>query len=189
MLATTPKRDAILDAALELFEEHTYAGCAMPLVAARAGVGAGTIYRYFHSKEALVNALYQQWKAAMGEYLFAAADPEAEPRAAFGHLWRQLLVFAADHPKALAFLETHKHAPYLDADSRSAAAAVDATAAALAVHLQSTGAVRAAPPEELIALVFGAFVGLTKAIAAGALIFDDALITRTEHAVWHLLAA
>ncbi len=56
-------------------------------------------------------------------------------------------------------------------------------------RLQSTGAVRAAPPAELIALVFGAFVGVTKAVAAGALTLDDALVTRTEHAVWHLLAA
>lgn len=189
MLATTSKRDAILNAALELFEERTYAGCAMPLVAERAGVGAGTIYRYFASKEALANALYQRWKAEMAAYLFDTAVPADGPRAAFGHLWRQLLSFAADHPQALAFLETHKHAPYLDDDSRAASADVDVAAAAFAESLQSTGAVRAAPPAELIALVFGAFVGLTKAIDAGSVTLDDALIARTEEAVWRLLAA
>lgn len=189
MPVTASKRDAILDAALALFEERTYAGCAMPLVAERAAVGAGTIYRYFASKEALANALYRRWKAEMAAYLFDTAVPEAEPRVAFAHLWRQLLAFAADHPQALAFLETHKHAPYLDDDSRAASADVDDAAAAFVVSLQSTGAVRAAPPAELIALVFGAFVGLTKAIDAGSVTLDDALITRTEHAVWHLLAA
>ncbi len=172
-----------------MFEERTYAGCAMPLVAQRAQVGAGTIYRYFASKEALANALYQRWKAEMAAYLFATTASDEEPRAAFGHLWRQLLAFAADHPQALAFLETHKHAPYLDDDSTAASAAIDAAAAAMVERLQSTGAVRPAPPAELIALVFGAFVGLTKAIDAGAVTFDDALITRTEHAVWHLLSA
>ena len=189
MPVTVSKRDAILAAALVLFEERTYAGCAMPLVAERAAVGAGTIYRYFASKEALANALYQRWKAEMAVYLFEAVSLEAEPRAAFAYLWRQLLAFAADHPQALAFLETHQHAPYLDDDSRAASAAIDAAAAAMVGRLQSTGAVRPAPPAELIALVFGAFVGLTKAIDAGAVTFDDALITRTEHAVWHLLSA
>lgn len=189
MLAISDKREAILAAALELFEERTYAGCAMPLVADRAGVGAGTIYRYFASKEALGNALYQRWKAEMARYLFDGGPSVDEPRAAFGHLWRQLMAFAIDHPRALAFLETHKHAPYLDEDSRVAAIAIDVAAAAFAADLQATGAVRAAPPAELIALVFGAFVGLTKAIDTGAVTVDHDFLTRTEHAVWHLLAA
>jgi TetR/AcrR family transcriptional regulator, repressor of fatR-cypB operon len=39
----TSKRDAILDAALELFSERTFASTPMPELAQRAGVGAGTI--------------------------------------------------------------------------------------------------------------------------------------------------
>ncbi len=61
----TSKRDAILDAALELFSERTFASTSMPELAQRAGVGAGTIYRYFDSKDALVNALFQRWKTEM----------------------------------------------------------------------------------------------------------------------------
>jgi TetR/AcrR family transcriptional regulator, repressor of fatR-cypB operon len=53
----TGKREAILNAALQLFTEFGFHGTAMPQVAERAGVGAGTIYRYFTSKEALVNTL------------------------------------------------------------------------------------------------------------------------------------
>src|SRR5688572_22338077 len=56
------KREAILDAALELFVERGFFGTAVPEIADRAGVGAGTIYRYFESKEALVNAIYRQEK-------------------------------------------------------------------------------------------------------------------------------
>src|SRR5690349_16044689 len=65
--STSPadKREAILAAALELFVERGFHGTAVPEVADRAGVGAGTIYRYFASKEALVNALYQKYKAEL----------------------------------------------------------------------------------------------------------------------------
>ena len=58
------KEEAILAAALELFAERGFYGTAVPAVAQRAGVGAGTIYRYFDNKEALVNVLYRRWKQA-----------------------------------------------------------------------------------------------------------------------------
>src|ERR1035437_2808422 len=41
------KREAILGAALELFAERGFHGTAVPQIADKAGVGAGTIYRYF----------------------------------------------------------------------------------------------------------------------------------------------
>ena len=61
-------REAILDAALHLFTERTFAACPVPLVAERAGVATGTIYRYFPSKEALVNEVYRRWNKVLAEY-------------------------------------------------------------------------------------------------------------------------
>ena len=46
------KREAVLGAALELFVERGFHGTTVPEIAERAGVGAGTIYRHFASKEA-----------------------------------------------------------------------------------------------------------------------------------------
>ena len=43
------KSTAILEAALALFAERGYDGTPVPLIAEKAGVGAGTIYRYFES--------------------------------------------------------------------------------------------------------------------------------------------
>lgn len=45
----------------------------MPLVAERAGVGAGTIHRSFASKEVLVNELFRFWKTEPATALGAAA--------------------------------------------------------------------------------------------------------------------
>ena len=42
---TQNKREAILKAAMELFGELGYDGTTMPMIADRAKVGAGTIYR------------------------------------------------------------------------------------------------------------------------------------------------
>ncbi|MFN0246911.1 MAG: TetR/AcrR family transcriptional regulator, partial [Kofleriaceae bacterium] len=65
------KREAILDAALELFVERGFFGTAVPEIADKAGVGAGTIYRYFESKEALVNAIYRQQKQRFAHVVLA----------------------------------------------------------------------------------------------------------------------
>lgn len=47
----------ILDAALKLFAEKGFAATTMAELAAMAGVTAGTIYRYFPSKDALIDAV------------------------------------------------------------------------------------------------------------------------------------
>src|SRR5678816_3665327 len=63
------KRRRILDAALGVFAAKGYHGTSVPEVADAAGVGVGTLYRYFEDKNALVNELYrdakQRLKAAL----------------------------------------------------------------------------------------------------------------------------
>ncbi|MCJ7500817.1 TetR/AcrR family transcriptional regulator, partial [bacterium] len=52
------KRQAIMEAALDLFVELGFHGAPTSLIAKRAGVGVGTIYRYFQSKEELIHRIY-----------------------------------------------------------------------------------------------------------------------------------
>lgn len=47
-------------AAVQVFEEHGYAGTTTNRVAARAGVSVGTLYQYFPNKEALAVALLER---------------------------------------------------------------------------------------------------------------------------------
>ena len=80
------KREAITAAALELFVERGFYGTAVPEIADLAGVGAGTIYRYFESKEALVNAIYREQKAVFSArrdrpFPVDCAHPRAVPLA------------------------------------------------------------------------------------------------------------
>lgn len=181
------KREAILDAALALFCEHTYDGTRVPLVAERAGVGAGTIYRYFEGKEALVNAVYRRAKAAMKAALVDSAPAGGQPRDEFSHWWRGLWRFATAEPQAFAFLETHHHAPYLDAESHAVGADVVAAATAFVARAQAAGAVKRVAPEVLIALVFGAFTGLMKCAADTGFAVDERTIAETEDCVWKML--
>ena len=56
------RADEIMDAAARVFAERGYHGTNVPEVAAAAGVGIGSLYRYFADKEALVNEVYRDAK-------------------------------------------------------------------------------------------------------------------------------
>ena len=49
-------KEAILEAALEVFRERGYEGTTIPAIADRAGIAQGTLYNYFPSKEKLLFA-------------------------------------------------------------------------------------------------------------------------------------
>ena len=113
------KREAILAAALDLFNERSFNGTPMPLVAERAGVGAGTIYRYFESKEALGNVVYRDLQAG------AAAPPgRARPSRADAapgvprHVARACGSSSATTRPRSAFSRRTTTRSYLDADER-----------------------------------------------------------------------
>jgi TetR/AcrR family transcriptional regulator, repressor of fatR-cypB operon len=183
------KREAILDAALELFSERTFASTPMPELARRAGVGAGTIYRYFDSKDALVNALFQRWKTEMTEIVSGDIPAGLTPREQFTHWWRGLWGFATEHPAAFLFLETHHHAAYLDAASRRVGAQLSDRAITYLREGQRLGAIRKGSPEVLMALVMGAFTGLVKSATEHNRPLTRSTLETSEDAVWALLAA
>ncbi|UDF05204.1 TetR/AcrR family transcriptional regulator [Asticcacaulis sp. AND118] len=59
-LSPDVRRDALLQAAYDLFSRHGYADTRMDDVAAAAGVSKGTVYLYFPTKEALFEALLRR---------------------------------------------------------------------------------------------------------------------------------
>ena len=59
--------EAILDAAMQVLEEHGYAGFTIEAVALRARAGKPTIYRWWKSKGALLVELQERLSAPLGE--------------------------------------------------------------------------------------------------------------------------
>ncbi len=179
-----PKRQAILDAALDLFAERGFHGTAVPLVADRAQVGAGTVYRYFASKEALVNELFQFWKQQLGRALLDEFPQKAGTRAQFHEIWKRLHRFAAVHPKAVAFLELHHHHHYLDARSRAVEDALLQPLKFFVVDAQQKKTLRAVAPELLMAMVYGTFTALLRAGWERRITLTQSLLDEAESALW-----
>jgi len=100
-------RERLVRAALELFTTEGYHASTTPLIASRAGIAEGTIYRHFESKEQLLNEIF---RAAL-RLLVAPVNESSNARSCREHLdhiatvWRDIananpplirLVFATD---------------------------------------------------------------------------------------------
>jgi AcrR family transcriptional regulator len=72
-------RDRIVEVAREVFREQGY-DASLDLVAKRAGVGAGTLYRHFPTRENLVDAIMQSWVDRVDESVGKVLAHEGPPR-------------------------------------------------------------------------------------------------------------
>ena len=184
----TPKREAILSAALDLFAERGFYGTPVPMIAERARVGAGTLYRYFSSKEEMANALYQRWKTAFAAELIKDLEPNLPPREGFRRVWRRMLDFQSKYPIVMKFLELHHHHSYLDQKSRAVEQRALTPIRDFVVLAQTRKVIKPMAPEAIIALVYGAYVGLVRAAEEGYLELEPKVIEGTEAAVWDAIA-
>ncbi|MFT3764948.1 MAG: TetR/AcrR family transcriptional regulator [Minicystis sp.] len=183
------KRQRLLRAALELFAERGFHGTAVPLVAERAGVGAGTVYRFFESKEELVNEVFRDAKARLQTALTDGLDLTLAPKPLFDAFWARLVAFARAEPIAFHFLELQDHAPYLDARSQTLERDVLTPIYLACARFQEEGVLRAEMPvDATMAFIWGAFVGLMKAERNGYLKLGDAALAEARDACWRAFA-
>jgi len=178
------RRESILDAALHCFVEHGFHGTAIPQIARRAGIAAGTIYHYFDSKEALVNALYRKWKGEVAQRVFMAFPQTARFREQFSTIWKEMFAFAMEHPAEFAFIELHNHASYLDAESRAVDGRLKDFARMVIAQAQAQGELKPLDATVLMELVFGAFNGMMRAHWEGRIELTDDVVASAEEACW-----
>lgn len=74
-----PRRAVILKQAIETFAQEGFRHADVQVIADRANVGKGTVYRNFASKEELFDAATYDVLARLGEYMFAATEGIDEP--------------------------------------------------------------------------------------------------------------
>jgi len=183
------KREAILAAALELFVERGFYGTAVPEIADRAGVGAGTIYRYFESKEALVNELYREHKLRFGQVALDEFPVTAPTREQFRVLWMRMARFAVDHPSSFVFLELHHHARYLDAPSHEVEHRMTALFREVVVAAQARGELKPGDPRVLMGLVMGGFIGVIRGCVDDDRPLGEADWKWAEQCMWEAIRA
>jgi AcrR family transcriptional regulator len=152
------RRSRLLAAAGRVFAREGL-DAPVPAIAAEAGVGIGTVYREFCSKEALVAALALErleWHSEEIRRALAEPDPGA---ALHGLLWRAAQHQAADHVVGAALAATGE-----DPEVQAALRRVTRAMGRLLREAQAAGAVR---PDATAADVRVMFAALRGVLAEG----------------------
>jgi len=181
------KRDEIVRAALELIAEHGFHNAPMAVIANRAGVAAGTIYRYFENKDVLINELYREVEAKLHAVLREGYETEKPFRERFLHLGTALLRYFIENPLDFKYLEQFHNSPYGVAFRRDKflgeKAGCDVSRELFADGV-SRQIVKDLPLVILFALAFGPLVAVARDHILRFVTLDDLLIARTIEACW-----
>jgi len=181
------KRDDIIRASLDLIAEHGFHGAPIAMIAEKAGVGAGTIYRYFENKDVLITELYRELERKLIAALTEGYSDEKSIRERFIYLYSKLFKYFISHPINFRFLEQYYNSPYgvsLRRDkimSKSAKSDIFMDLFEQGIRQQ---VLKDLPLFMQAALAFGPLIILVRDHTLGLIVLDDELITKSIEACW-----
>ncbi len=189
IMKTSDKRDNIMQAAMDLIVEHGFHGAPMAMIAEKAGVAAGTIYRYFESKDALIMELYRELEVKLTARLLEGYSTELSIREQFIHLGTALLRYFIEHPLQFRYIEQYHDSPYGVSLRRDRLMGKnDRGDVNLFKDLLEQGIARQmlkdVPLIVIFALAFAPLMFLTRDHILGFVNMDEALIKKTTEACW-----
>jgi AcrR family transcriptional regulator len=180
------KRAAIIQAAIELVGEYGFHGAPMAMVAQKAGVAAGTIYRYFESKDILITEAF----ADLEKRLLAAIMenyPEGRPvRERFLHMAKIIVHYCISSPMEFRFLEQFHNSPYGGAHRRDKIfGKLDKDISTeLFNEARTEQIMKDLPLAILFALAFGPLLNICRDHILEFITLDEQLIEKTVDACW-----
>ena len=180
----TDKRSAILQAALEIFAENGFHNSPTSLIAKKAEVGTGTIYRYFESKDDLIEALHQDLEQKIHSILLSAVPENAPIRERFIRIHANILTFLINNPFEFKFLEQYFNSPFGIEKKREKASGCDSPLALLFCEGIKQQIIKALPEPVLFALSFGPIIFLARDHLQGSFNLTEDVILTTLSASW-----
>jgi len=181
------KRDEIVRAALELIAENGFHGAPMAMIADKAGVGAGTIYRYFENKDVLIMELYHGLEQRLCAVLMEGYSTEKPVRERFLHLGTAVLRYCIANPLDFRYLEQFHNSPYGVVHRRDKIFG-EPNEQDVYRELFEEGVaqqvIKGLPLVVLFALAFGPLITVARDHILGFVVLDDTLIEQTIIACW-----
>ena len=186
-MSKNDKREEIVCAALELIAENGFHGAPMAIIAERAHVGAGTIYRYFANKDVMITELYQGVENRLYPVILKNYSVDKPIRERFIHLGTTLLRYFIENPIDFRYLEQFHNSPYGVAYRRDK---ILGKAEGRDVFMQlfeagiSQQVIKDLSLVILFALAFGPLLAVARDHILGFVGLDEILINRTIEACW-----
>lgn len=107
--ATAARRQLVLAAALQLYEEGGEAAITIEALATRSATSVGSLYHHYKGKEGIVAALYQQCLEDFRQSSRQALTGQSGAESLVKALVRHYLLWVEEHPVASRLLFRERH--------------------------------------------------------------------------------
>ena len=178
------KQDAILGATLELVSERGFHDAPTSLIAQEAGVGVGTIYRYFENKEDLIDELYKKLKLQLARAMLVDYSADLPLRERFRRIWINTARYYIDHPLETGFMEQYANSPFLKPETTNIHAEYFRPVYDFIENGVYEGVLKDLPPELFGSLTLEVAISLAKKHRDGVIVLDDDALERAVDACW-----
>lgn len=111
-ISYTNKRNDIFCAALQLIAENGFHRAPIAMIAHRANVSTGTIYRYFTNKDVLITELYGEIESKIYHQLLQQYVATMSIKRRFFCLGTSLLRYFINNPLHFHYIEQFNNSPY-----------------------------------------------------------------------------
>ncbi len=112
------KRNALIEATIELVNNDGFHASAMSKIAKMANVSPATIYLYFENKQDLVDQTYLEVKTKYTDFVFKTYDENTSIKSGFEVIWKRIAEFNCKERKYASFLNQCNNTPMIDEPSR-----------------------------------------------------------------------
>ncbi len=183
----TSKHEEIFKTALELIAERGFHGVSMSLIAEKADVGTGTIYRYFKSKDDLITALHRNLEEKISAYISDGYAEDQPLKERYVHLVKKIMMYFITYPLHYRYMEQFFNSPYGVSLHRERLLQKSGNHDILTnvfVHGIQQHIVKDLPKAVLFSLTIGPIISLTRYHALGLAEIDDTLVGKITEACW-----
>jgi TetR/AcrR family transcriptional regulator, repressor of fatR-cypB operon len=178
------KRQDILDATLDLIIEEGLPAVTFAKIFKKAGVGSGTVYNYFHSKEELIAQLYRESRQHLGSHALMNYDAAAGLHLRFRCLAWNILIFAIRYPKEFLFIDSYSYSASIPREIRDMEDPASAEFFKIMAEGQRQGILREMDTMMCFEIVYGIISTIAKGFFAHKYPLDDVQIQQTLESCW-----
>ncbi|MDR3090235.1 MAG: TetR/AcrR family transcriptional regulator [Desulfobulbaceae bacterium] len=187
------KRRAIITATIELIAERGFHATPTSMIAARAGVGAGSIYRYFADKETLIHEAFAEIAARMHRTILDGYPRGESIRRRFDHFFCHMANFFMSNPSDFGFLRQYFDSPFgiaLRRDKIMEQECHNRDCESIGCLVQEgieSGLFKDMPMLVHVSMIFGALTSVARDYILGFVPLDTPLIHSISDSLWEAM--
>lgn len=179
-----------MQVAMELIAERGFHDAPISMIAQKAGVAAGTIYRYFENKDVLINELFHELEENLMIVLMSNYPMGKPVKEQFFYIFSELCRYLLTHPIHFRYMEQYFNSPYgiskrrdklvgkkIDPDGHD-------TLTGILQEGVSRQILKDLPIIVLSSLTIGPMIHLIRDHTLGFVVLDDSLIRQITEACW-----